>query len=466
MKKLLPTLALGAVAVAVSQMAFAGSWTTETIAQMPVSIYTPSSAPVLNGKRALMISTGGCTQQGATNTEFRDQSNWEATAEEYGMVVAVPNAPNGGVLIFGCWDYYDSNHTRTNRHNDNILSLVSTLKSRSALNIDSDQVYFSGLSSGGGMVNVMACLAPDVFAGLGNSAGPAVGTSSSEVSFVATTAQEMRNTCLSLAGSNSSFLDTQIMSIVWGSSDFIAAPGYADVNANGFASVYGATADSGSEVIPGISLDGVETTHSDANGERVSKVIVQGLAHAWPAGGGSGVSTYMDNTSINYPAHLTAFLFANNRRVGREPPVGVNSLTLNSPSQVELGACDLYDEPGFSATDATLGDVTNLVAVSGNQFDTCTAGTYTISYSVDFSDGSQDTQTRTVVVSSQPTFDCQEFVSSNYDHLVAGRAAYCNSGALVCTVGSGEQLGYAVAWPNNVVVSEPSPGYFQAGSCQ
>ena len=63
-----------------------------------------------------MVSLGGCGQQAAGNTEFRDQSNWQQTADDYGLVVAIPNAPGGGVLAYGCWDYYGVEHSRDNRH--------------------------------------------------------------------------------------------------------------------------------------------------------------------------------------------------------------------------------------------------------------------------------------------------------------------------------------------------------------
>lgn len=446
---------------------WAGSWSQETIAQMPTRIYTPTTSPALNGKRALMISMGGCGQQDANNTEFKDQSNWPPTADEYGMVVAIPNAPGGGVLWAGCWDYYDENHTRGNRHNDNLLALVAELKSRSSLNIDPNQVYVSGLSSGGGMVNVMTCIAPDVFAGGGNSAGPALGTASGETTMVATDPQTVRNLCRQLAGSNVDDLDTQVMSVVWGTSDYLAAPGYRYTNAEAYALIYGASKDSGTETIPGNSLDGVEETWSDSQGERVSLVTIEGLSHAWPAGGGPGTSQYMDNTSINYPAHLTAFLFANNRRVGSQPPPPPpgNSLTLNPPLQMTLDECEAYQEPGYSANDEQLGDVTDDVNVSGDGFDTCTPGDYTISYSVTFSDGTSSTKTRDVTVEEAPTYSCTEYTSSNWSHYQAGRAEYCPNGYQVCAKGSGDLLGYNVSYPSNVVLAETAPDYFIKGNC-
>ena len=73
-----------------------------------------------------------------TASVLQTGGNWAATAEKYGMVVALPDAPNGGVVL-GCWDYYDANHSRTApaRHDDNLLGLVAALKARGYNLVDS-----------------------------------------------------------------------------------------------------------------------------------------------------------------------------------------------------------------------------------------------------------------------------------------------------------------------------------------
>ena len=200
---------------AYDRAAISGQWSTETIAGMSVHLYTPTTAPALASKRALMIALHGCAQ---TSTEMRTGGNWEATADAYGMVVAVPAAPDGGVIA-GCWDYYESSHTRSNRHNDNLINLATTLRARASLNIDTRQVYISGLSSGGGETMVMGCLAPDVFAGVGINAGPTIGTTSGQISYVATDKARAVSLCRQLAGSNEAHLQTQVTSIVHGSND-------------------------------------------------------------------------------------------------------------------------------------------------------------------------------------------------------------------------------------------------------
>ncbi|MCA9549694.1 MAG: PHB depolymerase family esterase [Myxococcales bacterium] len=58
---------------------------------------------------------------------------------------------------------------------------------------------------------------------------------------------------------------------------------------------------------------------------------------------------------------------------------------------------------------------------------------------------------------------CQEFTSSNYQHVVAGRATVC-SFAYACAVGSGERLGLYNTF-YTATLAETSPGYFLLGSC-
>ena len=298
-----------------SGVAKAGQWWQEDIAEMPTQLYLPATAPQLAGKRALMISLGGCGQQAAGNTEFRDQSNWQQTADDYGMVLAIPNAPGGGVLQYGCWDYYGQEHSRVDRHSDNLLALVAQLVQRESLNIDANQVYVSGLSSGGAMVNVLLCLAPDFFAGGGNVAGPALGTTAVQTLQVATSASAVCEVCLALAGDKRDYLNTQILSLAWGSKDAIANPGYASIIAEAFVDLYQSGANSVANIHSGITYNGEETQWGDLHGPRISLLMINGLGHAWPAGGGSGDSPFMDNQSVNYPAILTRFLFTNNRRV-------------------------------------------------------------------------------------------------------------------------------------------------------
>jgi len=328
-------LAVALVPLVTAPATAAGSWSQRSAGGMTVELYRPTTAPALPAGRALMISLHGCVQ---TAQVLKNAGNWATTADEHGMVVAIPAVPNGGVLL-GCWDYYDTNHSRSNpaRHDDNLLALVSSLLADTSLGIDPDQVYVSGLSSGGGQAMVMGCLAPDVFAGVGIAAGPTVGTTSGQIGSVATTLAQARTTCRSFAGSHTAAFGTQVASVVFGSSDATVATGYGTLNAQVMADLYGAGATSSFPLagLAGTNTAGSGSLWSDADGPRVSLIRNTGLAHAWPAGGGPGGS-YVSTNSVDYPAYLTDFLFENNRRVDRgdpdpDPDVTAPSVRIASP---------------------------------------------------------------------------------------------------------------------------------------
>lgn len=414
----------------------AGSWSQRTAGGMTVELYRPASAPALPGGRALMVSLHGCVQ---TSQVLKTGGNWTATADEHGMVVAVPAAPNGGVLL-GCWDYYDTNHSRTNpaRHDDNLLDLVSTLLADTSLGIDPDQVYVSGLSSGGGQAMVMGCLAPDVFAGVGIAAGPTVGTTSGQIGSVATTLAQARSTCRTFAGSRTADLATQVTSVVHGSADTTVATGYGTLNAQVMADLYGAGTTSSFSLagLAGTNRAGTGTLWSDAAGPRVSLVQNTGLAHAWPAGGGPGGS-YVSTNSVDYPAYLTDFLFANNRRVDRDPGPGPDpdvtapTVAITAPSagaavsgtvRVEVAASDdrAVDRVELSVDGAAL--ATLRAAPYASDWDTTAlaAGPHVLTARAVDAAGNASTAQVTVAVQAPTGPWCG--TATNAQHRAAGRA--------------------------------------------
>jgi poly(3-hydroxybutyrate) depolymerase len=298
--------------------ASAGSWATRAVGGMDTRVYVPDAARVVGAGRGLLVLLHGCTQ---TNDAFVRRGNLAPAAEAWGMVVAAPQVPNGGVL-FGCWDYYGANHSRTTRHARYILDLVRALLDDASLGIDPQQVYVAGLSSGAGQAAVMGCLAPDVFAGVGVNAGPAVGTSESQASVVGSTAAQAETVCRRLAGGAEAQLATQVASIIAGSSDFVVAQGYADVNAQMYAALQGASATADLDVrgLEGYQPAGQGRTWADARGPRVSRIIVQGMGHAFPAGSGDGFEQeFIASKGPAWPAYLGRFFAEHNPRLGAGP---------------------------------------------------------------------------------------------------------------------------------------------------
>ncbi|MFL0809029.1 MAG: PHB depolymerase family esterase [Agarilytica sp.] len=310
----------------------AGTWRPEGVVggKLYTHIYVPNTAPVINGRRALMVSMHGC---GQTNSDFKQGANWPSTADAYGMVVALPQASGEGLYggLLECWNFHvGMSASRSQTDARYLLDLVEELLADVSLNLDPQQVYITGLSSGGGMVNQMACLAPDVFAGAGVNAGPAPGSSGTDLSRPGISIPVGKDNCESLAGPFIADLYTQVYNNVHGSQDSLVGPEHAERNTGIFIDVYEGDGVSditacGSSTLTG---GGDVTTYCDGLGPRISKVMVNGMGHAWPAGpGSSGGGSYIDHTHINYPDYITAFFFESNRRMSVVIPTATPSPT-------------------------------------------------------------------------------------------------------------------------------------------
>ncbi|THB72616.1 MAG: hypothetical protein D6B28_05220 [Gammaproteobacteria bacterium] len=306
--KLARIIALASL-VLVGGTATAAQWQVVDQAGMEVRIYKPDSEPLINDKRALMISMHGCAVNMNGAKWMQEKANWQPTADEYGMVVALPAAPNGGAYGWNCWDWKPTDHTRDNYFNSYILELVDNLIADQQLNIDPDQVYVSGLSSGAGQALILGCLAPDVFAGMGLSAAPPIGNGS-----INNVDEDLiASTCIGFAGDSADYFDTQVASIIIGSEDRTVPPATQKAIAFAMADVYQAKESNGSKIFP------EEWSQSWVRGEyeRVVFTEIPGMGHAWAAGGGPG-DDWAIATGISYPAKLTQFLFENNQRVDAE----------------------------------------------------------------------------------------------------------------------------------------------------
>lgn len=295
------------------------AWETREIAGMSVEIYTPASTSPIGTGRALMIPLHGCTQ---TAVQLRDYGNFEHTADDFGMVVAIPLVPNGGVIA-GCWDYYAALHTRTSGHNGNLIEMVETVRDDAGFGVDAAQIYLAGFSAGGGQAIVLGCLAPELFAGVGTAAGPSLGTTVAEIAQVSTTADGAATLCNQFAGSQAAALATQLAVAFTDTADFTVAQGYAAINAEMFAGIYGAATPSPFDMasLPGTTPAGMGTAYDDADGPRVTAMVsTSGVGHAWPSGSGTaGVGlSYVSGSGLDFAAYLATFFTANSRRASGE----------------------------------------------------------------------------------------------------------------------------------------------------
>lgn len=405
-----------------------GGWSTDpSLAGMNVHTYVPNSTTA-NGKRALMITLHGCDNSPNAHNIAKNHWGWADESDEYGMVIAAPYVPNGGVKNLHCWDYYGSNHgaSQLSGHDDSLADLANKMMANTSLNIDPAQVYISGLSSGGGETFVMGCLRPDIFAGIGINAGPALGTSDRQIGAVpfGTTPGSVANLCTKFSDTDSYF-ETQLTSVVHGKSDYTVAQDYAAVDAGAMAIVYGASKDGGTSSIAG---GGTEETWSDGRGARVSKIMVNGLGHAWPAGDDERGGGFTDHNTIDYPAFLSKFLFENNRRV-------VNATPTPTPTPTPI----ITPFPGSpTPTPTPTPEIT-------------------------------PTPTPVVTVTPTPTpaVECEEVETSNYYHKAADRATSSGSywSPSYVANGSGDAMPGST-WGNTTLRTFDSGTVWSVGACQ
>lgn len=324
-----------------------GTWVAQTQAfgLANAYVYAPKNPnpSVVGGKRALMLSLHGCAQ--SANDVINNHFNWESTAEQRGMVVIAPTPDAASRTLAyppNCWNWFGASHSRSANDVAKLLQLVEAVKQRPELSIDPNQVYVSGLSAGSGEAHVLGCIAPDVFAGIGLVAGPALGSASGDVSMAPKrTAADVASTCRSLAGGHAGQLATQIASLLYGTSDWLVNPGHNVVNADGMKNVYGASTSRGSVTVTG----GSGTLWGDAqNRTRLSLISITGMDHSWPAGpGGTQSTNYVNTRYLNYPDYLTKFLFDNNPRVGgsQNPVLRCDALaTTSSTATLSCAATD------------------------------------------------------------------------------------------------------------------------------
>lgn len=376
MRPLLAMLAVVVVAIAATPAA--ADWETSELAGMRVLVYRPTATGTVGAGRPLLIALHGCAQQPES---LRDRAQWRDTAEAFGLVVALPAVPNGGIYT-GCWDFYGEAHDRGGRHNRPLLEMTASLLADGNLGVDPAQVYIAGLSSGAGQAAILGCLAPDVYAGVGMVAGLAVGANASDIAVVSTTPERAAEICRRLAGENAGELETQIASVVQGEGDFIVTTRYLRVNAETYAILYGGAGliETSSDVtsLPGAQPTGTRLLWHDAAGPRVEMISLSGMGHAWPGGTGQGgEAQFVAGAGLDYAAHLAALFTSANRRIDGavepmpepepDPAINCESASIEGADGTvldHLSRFDVYDG-GYGAADATYTDLLNQYGLEG-----------------------------------------------------------------------------------------------------
>jgi poly(3-hydroxybutyrate) depolymerase len=291
---------------------FASVWQSQNLTtpagSIDLLVYASKSASTQ--AQALLVVLHGCAQ---SNQELAKNGNLIEAADEYGFVVALPQVPNKGVYV-GCWDYYGQDHARENRHHHYLLNVIEQLKNQQDLNINEKLVFVSGLSSGAGQAMLLACLAPEIIAGVSTVAAPGLGTLASQLVSppkpkleFATEAKEL---CLSMSGPNAESLKTQISSMLFAKNDKVVNPEYGLYNEVMYQQIYGLHGQTAKslESQKGSKPRGEERLWVNQEGKvQLSVIEHESLGHRWPGGQGGRAVKYIHRSSVDYPAYMMNF---------------------------------------------------------------------------------------------------------------------------------------------------------------
>lgn len=440
--------------------------------------YWPATPPVLNHQRALVLVLHGCAQtaggdviNGSGDAGF----NWKAVADTYGAVILAPNA-TGNLYGTHCWDWAATNRSRSYGHTAVLLDLINRFLSNPQYAIDPKQVYVTGLSSGGAKAMVLGCTAPEVFAGMGLSAAPPPGVTTSQISLVPSgySATTAANACKAMAGSAQGAFATQVAGVIWGTSDYTVAQAYGPLDAAAMRQVYGGAWTQ----VPAVSVagSGSDVRYLDATGKvRTSQVTVTGLGHAWPAGSGGQNANFVNATRVNYPAFIMDFWFDHNLRVASVPaPVvtacsaSVSGSTVTVSGAATFGAGTVASYRVLLAgpspvDDSAAGSGASFSKAYGNRLDGSYSGSVVAVGSNGQVSGACSIPAFQVGMGTPPpVFACTASTASNYAHVQAGRAYV--AGGYARANGSDQVMGLYNVFLTSTL-AQTAAGYYVVGSC-
>ncbi len=255
-----------------------------------------------------MVMLHGCTQHA---DDFAAGTNMNVIAEEHQFVVLYPEQtksanPNK------CWNWFDPQHQKRGEGEPAVIvGMVNEVKE--AYGINEKRVYIAGLSAGGAMSVVLAVTYPDVFSGVGVSAG---------LEYKAATSVTQALTAMAKGGPDpteqgikayeamGTYRKIMPVIVFQGDSDTIVAPingdqvitqwiATNDLVENG--KIDGWIQDQADETVSGEVPGGKRYTmyqYKSKDGTvLLEKYMVAHMGHAWS--GGTGEGTYTDPTGID-----------------------------------------------------------------------------------------------------------------------------------------------------------------------
>ena len=144
--------------------------------------------------------------------------------------------------------------------------------------------------------------------------------------------------------------------------------------------------------------DAGATATDDTDGDLTAKIVTTGVEVDTSIAGSYQVKYNVSDAAGNVASEVVRTVIVED---GQEPESDTTApvITLLGPASLTIQISDDYADAGATASDDTDGDVTDKITVTGDDFDTNIAGTYTVKYNVSDAAGNAATEvTRTVTV--------------------------------------------------------------------
>ncbi len=118
--------------------------------------YVPTNLPE---GAPLVVVAHGCTQ---TAQDFADTSGWPALADDYEFALVFPQTSTDNEPAGGCFRTWEPAHQQRGAGEPlSVKQMIEYMHSQFAISLD--EVFVTGMSSGGHLTNIMLATYPDVF---------------------------------------------------------------------------------------------------------------------------------------------------------------------------------------------------------------------------------------------------------------------------------------------------------------
>ncbi|MDP5275627.1 extracellular catalytic domain type 1 short-chain-length polyhydroxyalkanoate depolymerase [Chengkuizengella axinellae] len=298
----------------------------------------------------LMVMIHGCTQDADILAE---DTQMNALADEQGFLVLYPEQ-DAGSNSNKCWNWFEPSHqSRGSGEPAVIAGMVNMVQDNYSIN--SEKIYAAGISAGAAMTVIMGATYPDLFAGIGVSAGleyKAATNVFSGLSAMTNGGPDPEQQGEVAYNEMGSAAQTVKVMVFHGTSDTSVYP----INADQIISQWATTNDlahngqkdgwiddTADETINGQVPGGRSYTvtkyHNLDGVSLMEKYIVDGMAHAWSGGSPNGSANVDPDGPDSSRIMWEFFNGMDDPAPDTEPPITVassDSGTYNSSIQVEL----------------------------------------------------------------------------------------------------------------------------------